>query len=303
MMRNAFPFTPHRSFHLLAPLALGGCVQAASTLPPCAVPVRLPGGIAMSAEVPGTDGAARKRALGAALVDGLGPILGVGVKSKLEVTDAVRVRDGKSSESSDAREELNVSFGAAKVRDFVVTYCAAANGGTHADVQLSALEVARLKRIARDATLVVVACSSAAEGACTNDLRDRARSLAQGAGLTVADAVLVADEPSVDDLRARALSGGATKAFLVRLDTPTVREESPYFVCRAQASASLWDAEDGKSLRTAKPSGFGMDGGYKGVVYADQGKPRDACSKAFREALGAVEPLTITWAKDYSSAQ
>lgn len=276
--------------------SLAGCVQSAITLPPCAAPKAVEaGGLAMSAEVAGTDAVARKKALAEALVDGLGPVLGVGVRSKLAFTDVAATRNGVTSESSTTSQDVEVSFGAAKVKDYSVSYCGSATGGTHAEVRLTGRELARLKRISRDATLLVVGCSSEAQGACSSDLRDRAKSLAQGAGLEVGEAVLVQGEPQLEDLRTRAFTAGASKALVLRLDAPTVYEEAPYRVCRAQVAATLFDMEEGKVLKVAKPAGFGNDGAFKGLVYADKGAPKDACSKAFREALGAVEPMTASW--------
>ncbi len=250
----------------------------------------------MSAEVSGTDANARKKALADALVEGLAPVLGVGVRSKLAIADVASNREGKIAESSETRQDIEVSFGAAKVKDFAVSYCASPSGGTRADVRLSAPEVARLKRIARDATLVVVGCSSAAAGACTEDLRDRAKALAEEAGLSVGEAVLVSGEPAVDELRTRAFASSAAKTLVLRLDAPTLLAEAPYRVCRAQGAATLLDMEDLKVLHTAKPKGFGGDGGFKGVVYADKGTDRDACSKAFRETFDAVKAMTDRWA-------
>lgn len=276
--------------------SLAGCVQSASTLPPCAAPKAVEaGGLAMSAEVAGTDAVARKKALAEALVEGLGPVLGVGVRSKLAFTDVAATRNGVTSEASTTSQDVEVSFGAAKVKDYSVSYCASATGGTHAEVRLTGRELARLKRISRDATLLVVGCSSEAQGACSADLRDRAKSLAQGAGLEVGEAVLVQGEPQLEDLRTRAFTAGTSKALVLRLDAPTVYEEAPYRVCRAQVAATLFDMEEGKVLKVAKPAGFGNDGAFKGLVYADKGAPKDACSKAFREALGAVEPMTASW--------
>lgn len=275
---------------------LAGCVQGASTLPACAAPQPIEaGGLAVSAEVPGTDAVARKKALAEALASGLGPVLGVGVRSKLAFTDVASTAGGKTTDSSETRQDVEVSFGAAKVKDYRVSYCASAAGGTHAEVRLTGRELARLKRISRDATLLVVGCSSEAQGACTADLRDRAKSLAQGAGLEVGEAVLVQGEPQLEDLRTRAFTAGTSKALVVRLDAPTVFEEAPYRVCRAQVAATLLDMEEGKTLQVAKPAGYGNDGAYKGMVYADKGQPKDACSKAFREGLGALEPLTEAW--------
>ena len=216
--------------------------------------------------------------------------------SKLVVADAASNRAGKLAESSETRQDIEVSFGAAKVRDFAVSYCASPSGGIRADVRVSGREVARLKRLARDATLVVVGCSSAAAGACTEDLRDRAKALAESSGLAVGEAVLVNGEPAVDDLRARAFSAGAAKTLVLRLDAPTLLAEDCYRVCRAQGAATLMDMEDLKVLHTAKPKGFGVDGGFKGVVYADKGSDRDACSKAFRETFDAVKAMTDRWA-------
>jgi hypothetical protein len=277
--------------------ALAGCVQSASTLPACAAPKPVEGGgLAMSAEVPGTDAAARKKALAEALVEGLGPVLGVGVRSKLAFTDVASTKNGVTNESSTTSQDVEVSFGAAKVKDYSVSYCASASGGTHAEVRLTGRELGRLKRIARNATLLVVGCSSEAAGACTADLRDRGKALAQGAGLEVGEAVLVQGEPQIEDLRTRAFTAGTTKVLVVRLDAPTVFEEEPYRVCRAQVAATLFDMEEGKVLEVAKPAGYGSDGAYKGVAYADKGQPKDACAKAFREGLGALEPMTTGWA-------
>jgi hypothetical protein len=294
-MRSLGPFVQVAGAVFVAG-AVGGCVQSASTLPACAAPKAVEaGGLAMSAEVAGTDAVARKKALAEALVEGLGPVLGVGVRSKLAFTDVAATRNGVTSEASTTSQDVEVSFGAAKVKDYSVSYCASATGGTHAEVRLTGRELARLKRISRDATLLVVGCSSEAQGACSADLRDRAKSLAQGAGLEVGEAVLVQGEPQLEDLRTRAFTAGTSKALVLRLDAPTVYEEAPYRVCRAQVAATLIDMEEGKVLKVAKPAGFGNDGAYKGLVYADKGAPKDACSKAFREALGAVEPMTASW--------
>ena len=269
---------------------MNACATSTSGLPPCTPVVESApaDSRAMSAEVEGTDAAARKRAFAEALVVGLSSILGVGVRSELKISDSTSTEGDKTVDSSAARQDIDLTLGAAKVKDFRVSYCATPTGGTRAEVRLAARELDRLKRITRDATLVVVLCSAQADGACAADLADRVKAVVQDAHLQVAEVQLASGELSLDEVRSRANAAGAAKAVILRLGAGPTRIEGEYRVCRAQVSASVIDSEDGKTLRIVKPNGFGADGGYKGVVFADRDDDAAACQKAFREALGAL---------------
>lgn len=290
-----------RPLHAAASLALlvaacSGASRVDDSLPACGQPVaRGRGGVAMSGEAAGTGPVARQQAVAEALAEGLQPIVGISVRGELKVTTVLRERNDDVATSTDASRELQVAWGAAKVQDFRVKYCRASPGRTRADVVVPDAEIARLVRRTRHSTLALVHCTSNPHGTCTPDLLDRVRSMAQSAGLTVSDVVYVDSDPALAAAQQKAQKAGAFQALVLQLSASFDRTEDPYHVCRAQASARLWDTEDGKGLASAKPDGFGTDGGYKGMVYADRNTPRDACSKAIREAMKALDPLVAGW--------
>ena len=175
--------------------------------------------------------------------------------------------------------------------------CQARPNRIRVDVFVPDAERLRLKRAKRNAVVGLFRCIAKPADACGEGLLAAVRALAQEVGVKVSELRVVAAEPDAGQLAEIAAKAEATAVFVVRLLADYKGVDKPYHVCRAQASATLWDAGSARATKEARPGGLGSDDGFKGLVFAGQDKPVKACERAVKAALEALRGSMVAWAE------
>ncbi len=258
------------------------CEARGGDIPACTRNPMGGAGVWASAEVAGSDEKALTAARAEALRRAVAPIVGVTVGGRDQALEA-RLR-------------------ATDLAEFTAFRCRPAAGRVRVDVFVPERERQRLLRGRRDATLAVLWCQSNPAAACSSDLRDRVRALAQDAGLQVSDVMAAATDPTSAELNALGANAEAAQVLVVRLSAAYVGLEKPYHHCRAQLAATLYDVSTGKGVKEARPTGYGSDGGFKGLVFADHKKPADACKAAILKGWEELRAAATAWGSGVAGA-
>lgn len=274
--------------------------------PPCGEPGGRPGvqvwtGDAMGADIKGT----RDKAFANALNEGLSP-LGVRVKGDVKIqqrTETTRDASGRVVTTARDMAESNaiIKLDEVEVRNFKVEYCTPPDKDDtiRAVVRLPGSEFARISRMKKGRTLMVVDCKSEPDGACDNSVVAGLRKAADAAKLDVADVIKPpegVDSKNGEQMVMLGANKAAAYVLWVQLQGTFKAKQDDVLFAFSEAAAFMSETSDGKSLRS-----LALDGPVKGAVYEQVGAQKntevDAVRDSLRKAAGELADQIRWWKK------